>query len=191
MDNAKSLGKTCSNCGEFLPWDAFHASRNRPDGKHSWCKTCKNRGTQSWREKHPDRQYDACRSWDLANPAKKRQHRLKYAASHREQESDRARRWYESNPARAKENARKYRARKKGASIGHVDLEFILSRDGSWCYLCKGLIDPDLTYPHAGSLTFDHVVPLSRGGDHSTENLRVAHAGCNRSKGARLLEELE
>lgn len=39
-------------------------------------------------------------------------------------------------------------------------------------------------YEHA-----DHVIPLSRGGAHSRDNLVPACAACNLSKGAKLLEE--
>ena len=45
-------------------------------------------------------------------------------------------------------------------------------RDGVW--------SPD--YP-----TCDHVVPLSKGGDHTYENIRLACWACNTAKGAELL----
>ncbi|QOH59936.1 hypothetical protein C6Y44_27815 (plasmid) [Rhodococcus rhodochrous] len=46
------------------------------------------------------------------------------------------------------------------------------------CHLCGGDID---SWP---DLHFDHVVPLARGGEHSNDNLRPAHAGCNLRKGS-------
>lgn len=39
------------------------------------------------------------------------------------------------------------------------------------------------------SKTLDHVIPLSRGGTHSADNVIVCCASCNTSKGARTLEE--
>jgi len=33
-------------------------------------------------------------------------------------------------------------------------------------------------------LHFDHVVPLSKGGPHTTENIRPSHSTCNLKKGA-------
>lgn len=41
----------------------------------------------------------------------------------------------------------------------------------------------------AENLTIDHIVPLSRGGEHTIENLTTACWTCNCSKGAKLLEE--
>lgn len=34
--------------------------------------------------------------------------------------------------------------------------------------------------------TVDHIIPLSRGGDHSLANLRPACTSCNSSRGARV-----
>ncbi|MCD6451660.1 MAG: HNH endonuclease [Acidobacteria bacterium] len=41
----------------------------------------------------------------------------------------------------------------------------------------------------ASELTLDHVIPLTRGGDHSWENLVTACKGCNNRKGARTPSE--
>ena len=51
------------------------------------------------------------------------------------------------------------------------------------CYLCGEHIP-------MGQRHVDHMVPLSRGGAHSPENLGIAHAFCNISKGVRLVEEI-
>ena len=36
----------------------------------------------------------------------------------------------------------------------------------------------------------DHVIPLARGGTHSNDNIRPAHAKCNLRKSSKLLEDL-
>ncbi|AEA24076.1 MULTISPECIES: HNH endonuclease [Pseudonocardia] len=55
----------------------------------------------------------------------------------------------------------------------------VLRRDGRRCAYCGVRAD-----------TIDHVVPRSRGGDHSWENCVAACRGCNSRKADRLLEEL-
>jgi 5-methylcytosine-specific restriction endonuclease McrA len=32
----------------------------------------------------------------------------------------------------------------------------------------------------------DHVIPLSKGGEHSYDNVQVTHPSCNRKKGAKV-----
>jgi hypothetical protein len=57
--------------------------------------------------------------------------------------------------------------------------EAIRRRDGNRCCVCQ---DPRV-------LEVDHRIPLSRGGSNSWENLWTLCRACNRSKGAKTLEE--
>ena len=56
----------------------------------------------------------------------------------------------------------------------------ILRRDGYRCQYCGRQIS---------QLTIDHIVPRSKGGGHSWENLVAACPQCNRRKGGRTLTE--
>lgn len=58
------------------------------------------------------------------------------------------------------------------------------------CHLCNFPINPDLRMPHEFAATLDHVVPISRGGQHVWTNLRPAHSICNQNKSDALIEEL-
>ncbi|MGC1296631.1 MAG: HNH endonuclease [Alloacidobacterium sp.] len=60
----------------------------------------------------------------------------------------------------------------------------ILLRDRNSCQYC-GVVLP------AGELTLDHVIPRSRGGLSTWENLVACCHSCNRRKGNQLLHELE
>lgn len=55
----------------------------------------------------------------------------------------------------------------------------LLKRDGAHCGWCDQPIDMTLTYPHRMYRTIDHVVPLSKGGEHSMDNTRLLHWACN------------
>lgn len=69
----------------------------------------------------------------------------------------------------------------RGASRAEsVSRRAIIARDESKCYLCGKLCEES-------EIHLDHVVPLSRGGEHSARNIRVACAPCNLSKGVKLL----
>jgi hypothetical protein len=56
----------------------------------------------------------------------------------------------------------------------------VMQRDGECCRYC-GTED--------GPFHLDHILPVSRGGDHALDNLTVACAACNMSKGAMTPEE--
>lgn len=58
----------------------------------------------------------------------------------------------------------------------------VFERDGRVCAYCGDT---------EGPFHIDHIVPLSRGGEHSADNLTVACAPCNLSKSNLLLDEWE
>jgi 5-methylcytosine-specific restriction endonuclease McrA len=57
-------------------------------------------------------------------------------------------------------------------------------RDGWRCHLCRKSVDRRLRAPHPRSATFDHLNPVSHGGDDAPENLALAHWSCNSRRGA-------
>jgi 5-methylcytosine-specific restriction endonuclease McrA len=77
------------------------------------------------------------------------------------------------------------RAKRYGGSAEHVDRLTVFERDGWLCQLCHTPVDPELKWPAPLSASIDHVVPLSKGGDHLYTNVQLAHLRCNASKGAR------
>lgn len=50
------------------------------------------------------------------------------------------------------------------------------------CSICHTMIDPNATRLR-DRLSIDHVLPVSRGGTDTIENLRPAHYGCNAARG--------
>jgi len=90
-----------------------------------------------------------------------------------------------------KERWKRRQQAKKAASTGRpVVREAIGDRDGWICYLCERPIDRSLVWPDPESATTDHVVPLSKGGEHDPDNVRITHARCNSAKGDRLPDQL-
>lgn len=83
------------------------------------------------------------------------------------------------------------RALRLGATIAdRVEREDVLQADGWRCYLC-GVDTRIAASPFdPRSATVDHVIPISKGGQHVRENLRCCCLGCNSSKQALLLDEL-
>jgi 5-methylcytosine-specific restriction endonuclease McrA len=61
----------------------------------------------------------------------------------------------------------------------------IFERDGWRCGICSELLDPSAFFPHPQSPSIDHIVPLSKGGEHSRANVRAAHLRCNVRRGNR------
>jgi 5-methylcytosine-specific restriction endonuclease McrA len=82
---------------------------------------------------------------------------------------------------RAERQARR-RARSTGPVIRYQD---VAHRYGMVCHLCGLGIDMSLRFPNPFSKSFDHVIPLSKGGAHTLNNIKLAHLRCNIRKGNR------
>ncbi|MBS1984806.1 MAG: HNH endonuclease [Bdellovibrionales bacterium] len=79
------------------------------------------------------------------------------------------------------------RARKFGVAYEPINPIEIFVRDGWECQMCgrptpallRGTYDPS-------SPELDHIVPMSRGGSHTRENVQCLCRACNHAKGASL-----
>ena len=67
--------KTCSNCKEEKPFDAFNKSKNHRHGLHPFCKLCRSFKTKKYMEDPIRRQRSLARSaaWVKANPERSRE----------------------------------------------------------------------------------------------------------------------
>lgn len=88
---------------------------------------------------------------------------------------------------RQRERYRRKNQKRRGASGRGLTVRQLRDRDGDCCYLCGNLIDCSLSGLDSDGPTIDHVMPLARGGDNSSDNLRLTHRKCNTVKGASVL----
>lgn len=68
----------------------------------------------------------------------------------------------------------KRRALIKGRFVENVERGALFIRDYGVCGICKCSI--------TGKFEVDHIIPISRGGEHSYKNTQIAHPSCNRKK---------
>lgn len=76
----------------------------------------------------------------------------------------------------------------QGDDINHL----VLFELHAWtCWVCKKEINRYLRFPNHMAATVEHIIPLSRGGTHTWDNVAPAHAICNFKKSNSLDSELE
>jgi 5-methylcytosine-specific restriction endonuclease McrA len=80
----------------------------------------------------------------------------------------------------------KQRAEHYGVAYEPINHLEIFERDGYICQLCHLPIDRAAKWPEPLSSSLDHVIPLSKGGNHWKSNVQCAHLLCNMRKGARV-----
>lgn len=92
--------------------------------------------------------------------------------------------------SRRQASQHKRRASLRSAEYESFDIRSIYERDGWVCGLCGEGISQDRQYPDPLSVSLDHIIPISRGGSHTKENVQAAHLVCNIKKGASIPMEV-
>lgn len=80
---------------------------------------------------------------------------------------------------RQRRNNKAKRARKKNAFVETVDHKVVFERSEGICGICHMPVEET-------DFHVDHIIPLSRGGEHSYVNVQAAHPFCNISKGNKI-----
>jgi 5-methylcytosine-specific restriction endonuclease McrA len=92
--------------------------------------------------------------------------------------------------ARRARDRRKTLRRQGVKSVERITHEEIAERDGYLCHICGDSVDMSLPRTSKLGATLDHVIPVSKGGVDSRENLKLAHWICNVKKSNRIGDEL-
>ena len=171
-----SASKKCSKCNEDKPLDAFYKSCSHKDGLQAYCKTCSDRCVLEY---HKTEKGKTVRSRRVK----------RYRATERGMLITRARmeRYHKTEKGKAtKVRAEtKHRAALKGLDLientftAEERRKLYEGQDGK-CKYCGG----EFSFKE---ITNDHVIPISKGGSHTKENIALACRLCNSSKGNRML----
>ena len=211
--------KTCSQCEQTKSLDNYSPSKLGLYGTRSRCKPCQAQASKDYRARNQEKVKEYNAWYRANNPEKVKAQNKKfreanpnyakdYHAAHRDSENLRGRLAYWSNPAkqslrkkldrqnnpeRYRERNRRYaknnqdklnekslrrRAYKLNAKRYEVSKKEIWRLYNSKCFYCDNK-----------SETIEHVIPLSRGGDHGIGNLVPCCGFCNYSKAGRTVME--
>jgi len=177
---------------------------------HIYCKECRpQQRAKAGSEEAKQNRLEYTRKWHTENSKHDKEYKEKYYANntekilrdakkyyleHSEERKEYSRQWREENPDKVAEQQRRYRqeyadkvyaknakrrALLKGATVEDVDPTVVYNRDMGICQLCFTGVSRD-------TMSLDHIVPLIHGGEHSYNNIQLAHISCNSKKGASL-----
>jgi 5-methylcytosine-specific restriction endonuclease McrA len=84
-------------------------------------------------------------------------------------------------------NENPYQKRLKAYREGHKGIHWstVGPKDNWLCHLCNEKVEPDAKIGSGQGPTIDHVIPISKGGKHEWENVKLAHRSCNSAKSNR------
>lgn len=192
--------KKCCRCGDVKPLAQFYPHKETRDRANSSCIVCDQTAAATWRAEHPeyaakqwaenrDQMSVAHRSWREAKVAEnpdfmKLRHHRYYEAnpSIREKAVARAAAYNKAHPEWrrliSRASGAKRRAQKAGVAATLTTAQ-VSETFAAFNHACAYCLRTD------AKLTIDHVIPLSRGGAHTQENIVPACQPCNSRKHAR------
>jgi 5-methylcytosine-specific restriction endonuclease McrA len=187
------MKKTCPKCKLLKKSSEF--------GSHVYCKLCAKAYICEWRRKNPekakaiDKKYregnrevlrERTKRFREENPGYvaeyKNNNREKILKQQREHKREKRRLGLDyTSPEAIRRKNSKRRASKAKAEGSHSPEEFysLCKQYGNICLKCRSSDLP---------LTADHVIPLSKGGSDSIENIQPLCLSCNSGKGSRIMD---
>ena len=163
------MNDTAIKCGTAAGWNA-----HRKVGKVECleCRAFVNARSKSYYHANKEKFTAAKKRWQLNNLDKFRTYNRKS---------------YQKNPSKAIIRSRNRKIKMMGNGTAPYTLEQVLDKYGAVCYLCEVAID--LSLPRKigidgweMGLHLDHIIPVSKGGQDSLDNVAPTHAICNLNK---------
>lgn len=192
--------KRCWVCQQWKARTAaeFYSDRGQPDGLSSKCKPCARARNDQWKRDHPDQWRAAQRTWRSLHP-EKRDYVRAWVAQNRERVKALLAAWRSRFPQRSRAYARRWRAehpeqhralmqaakhRRRARALTAVTLPIdyaeVFRLAGGICGICGKPVE-------RRAVGWDHIVPLSKGGANTPDNIQPCHPRCNSIKGDRSL----
>lgn len=164
--------KVCTVCREEKNHSEFGLNSCHKTGLKSECKKCRNLKLKIRYENDSEfRQRESIRFSKLY-----KNNRDKFLA--------RTNKWSKDNKEKKVEQAQRRRARKIGQIIFDLPENYVSLLTKQQCYKCIYCGCDIKDHP-----TTDHLIPLSRGGKHSIDNIKICCMSCNSSKSNKTLIE--
>lgn len=197
----RNLGtKRCPKCNEIKDTVQFGKNRSEKDGLQTYCKLCRKIYQKENKEHIKKYNKEYYQTNKITLRCKYREKQKLYRAINKEKISlklseyyeknktvvlERNRKWIKNNREKMRSYNNKRRALKRGSTGEYSDADVYKKRveQRDLCYWCHEALN--------NKYHIDHVVPLSRGGSNSPENIVISCPKCNLKKGSKLPNEWE
>ena len=129
------------------------------------------------------------KAWREANKERMAEHSRRFRERNPDKVSATVKAWREENPEQVRALVRKGAAKRRrlkadGPIDNGITAQAVAKRDDMVCAECQCIVEPHPGGYLASGWTIGHIVPLSKGGTHTWDNVQCECHSCNASKGA-------
>lgn len=161
-------------------WHGTHNGYSNHRCRCILCKGAKSAYDANWCIINADKVLASKKKYQFRNASKILTRSKKYYADNTEKVKSYQSGWKKRNPDKVLSTCAKRRAAKSNLLVEPVSRAVVWDRDDGMCHICG---QP----ANRNNWHLEHIIPLSRGGEHSYDNTAVRHPRCNLSKGAKRL----
>ena len=177
-----STSKRCWTCGETKPIDNFRKNRRIEDGRSGQCKACSKLSDAQYRRNNKAKIRERWRA-DPEYREERRAYSRAYYAANRESMLAAAAAYLrtpEGKAAQARANSRR-RALTSAAenTLTAEEWQGIIAEQGNRCTWCG------CEFTNDDPPARDHIIPVTKGGGLTRENVQALHKSCNSRKGSK------
>lgn len=186
------MTKICTKCEKELPatLEYFSKMTRNKSGIRGECKECQAAQNKAWYAANTEKRTEATKKWYAANRERKIEQEKQWQRDNRARVSANVSAWRKKNPEKHLENTREYRTNNRARRTLYAQKRIAKSKAVECTFTNEqwkasvSVFDNACAYCGAGgSLTQDHVVPVSLGGGYTVNNIVPACTRCNCSKG--------
>lgn len=190
--------KFCSKCGEEKLLEEFGLCSSVKSKKASACKDCDNQYKREYSENHAEQRSQSAKNYRNSHLEQCKKISIDWNNLNKELMAERRKKWVEENPEQNKLNMAEYRSSPAGkASIarGHhkrrsAEKDVVndlnaeqweeIKKSQDYCCAYCGKPEPEI------ELTRDHIIPVTKGGGLTKDNVQGLCKSCNSKKGNKI-----
>lgn len=195
-DKKSKDGKSwsCAECMKKSARKDYHDNRDKRRARHSdWSKNNRDYRNRYKRKLYStDRgkklKYESDRRFREKNKEELRQKKSEWYAKNKERLQNKMRENYRENSDGYKERARQRKNKLKSTVREHYTKTEIYERDKGLCFRCSEWVDSSIKHPDPKCLSIHHLMPLSKGGHDTPDNVVTSHLECNLKQGVEVFD---
>lgn len=169
--------KTCAKCHLTLPLSDYGKNCSRSDGLQYYCRKCKRLDSKEWKLLHKEQVRSSSSNYYKNNRDEILKRNRRNYEKTKSERSKVIKRWKQLNPDKVQAGYENRRKNLVGKITGEEWRE-IKNKYGNVCLRCGT----------SKRLSIDHVIPISKGGTNTVDNIQPLCGKCNSTKGTKIID---
>lgn len=173
--------KLCSKCGVRKDFSEFYKVKANKDGFAGHCKSCWKLSVNKERRNAYEREY-----WSRPENKDRRREMIKRSVAKNADHHKRVRDEYlktDQGINAQRKSGQVHRCKAAGVYVEDISPIELYNQQGGICYICFCKFS-------FKDMEMDHIIPISKGGKHESNNVKMCCGTCNRKKSVKLLKEI-